>query len=365
MDAVTVAADSREDLEKLLACEPLRRSFDRLIVVDNMSSDGSAEVARSAGAEVIQVSPRQGYARCVNLAVSHTTGSRFAVLNPDIAFRDEHQLPALETHFDEDDVGLVAPALVLPDGQLQDSARRIPTPLDLVMRRGGIDRRRGEIDSGGDVPWVVGACFVARRAAWEAIGGLDESYPLYFEDVDLCWRLRQAGWKTRLDRTVRVEHKHVAASRKNLLGLAARQHVAGAARFYRTNPRFIWSARLPAVVGPAKVASPARAPSVAAVPAPAAPAAAAPVKPAAVGIAAAAVATPDPIGSLDGPSRWLAGQARLSGPGVDDAHGGRIAAVHLSPRTPTHEGAAARPVPGHPDATRWLPRRAADTALAA
>lgn len=370
MDAVTVTADSRKDLEKLLACEPLRRSFDQLIVVDNMSSDGSAEVARKAGAVVIPVTPRQGYSRCVNLGVIHTTGPHFAVLNPDIAFPDEQALPALEAHFEEPDVGLVAPALVLPDGQLQDSARQIPTPLDLVMRRGGIDPRRGEIDSGGDVPWVVGACFVARRAAWEAVGGFDESYALYFEDVDLCWRLRQAGWKTRLDHTVRVEHKHGAASRKNLLGWAARQHLTSAARFYRANPRFIWSPRLPVVRAPAKAAGPAAAP--------AAPA---------LAIAAAPMPTPDPFGSLDyggrdqshaavdpapahppraEPARWLAGGARRSGPGVDPEHARRLAATRWSPRAAPRGLATVRSTPVPPDARRWLPgSRATDAVIAA
>lgn len=247
MDAVTVTRNSGADLQQLLACEPLRRSFDRLIVVDNMSSDGSAELARQAGATVIACRQLGGYGSCVNLGVQHTNGPRFAVLNPDIWFSDDQVVPHLNRHLDEPAVGLVAPALVLPDGRFQDSAREVPTPLDLVLRR-RLAPRRGAIDVTGDVPWVVGACFIARRDAWDEVGGFDESYFLYFEDVDLCWRLRQAGWITRLDREVRVRHGHAAASRKSIFGWATRAHVASAARFYQANPRFICSRRLPSGV---------------------------------------------------------------------------------------------------------------------
>jgi GT2 family glycosyltransferase len=247
MDAVTVTADSGTDLECLLTCEPLLGSIDRLIVVDNASTDGSGELARRAGAVVLRRDRREGYARCVNLAVRHTQGPSFAVLNPDICFPDERSLADLERHFDDDPaLGVVAPALVLPNGRLQDSARQIPTPLDLAFRR-CFSPRRGAIDASGEVPWVVGACFLARREAWEAVGGLDERYFLYFEDVDLGWRLRQAGWTTRLDRDVRVQHRHAAASRKSLLEWATRRHVASAARFYRNNPRFIYSGQVPEV----------------------------------------------------------------------------------------------------------------------
>ena len=248
MDAVTVSTHDRADLEQLVSCQPLRESFDRIIVVDNVSSDGSAELARDAGAEVISLKHRRGYGGCVNAGAALTRGPSFAVLNPDILFAENDIAARLEGHFAKPGVGLVAPALVLPDGQLQDSARHMPTPVDLVLRR-RLSPQRGAIFAGGDVPWVSGACFIVLRQAWYAVGGFDESYFLYFDDVDLCWRLHQAGWSIVLDSEVRVQHRYDRASRKRLFGFATRHHIRSASRFYARNPRFVISRRCPSAAG--------------------------------------------------------------------------------------------------------------------
>lgn len=245
MDAITVTTNDREGLARLLRCRPLREAFDRVIVVDNVSGDGSRELARRAGAVVIGRQARGGYGSCVNLGAREARGEVFAVLNPDIEFSSSDVVTRLARHLDDPTVGLVAPALVLPDGRIQDSAREIPTPLDLVLRRCWRPER-GAIRRTGDVPWVVGACFLVRRAAWKAVGGFDERFFLYFDDVDLCWRLWRAGFRTRLDAGVRVRHEHGRASRKSLLGWATRRHIASAARFYWANPRFLLTRSLPA-----------------------------------------------------------------------------------------------------------------------
>jgi N-acetylglucosaminyl-diphospho-decaprenol L-rhamnosyltransferase len=238
LDAVTVTANSGVDLEKLLACEPLMSGFDRLVVVDNLSSDGSAAMARRAGAVVIERSKPGGYGECVNEGARETRGPFFAVMNPDITWDERDVVERLMRRFEQPGVGVVAPALMLPDGRLQDSAREIPTPWDLAIRR----RRhpeRGAIWRTGEVPWVVGAFFIVRREAWEAVGGFDPSYFLYFEDVDLCWRLRRAGWRTYLDASVTIRHHFRADSRAPIWSKRTRRHVASAARFYRLNPRFL------------------------------------------------------------------------------------------------------------------------------
>jgi N-acetylglucosaminyl-diphospho-decaprenol L-rhamnosyltransferase len=238
MDAVVVTMNSGRRLEQLLACAELRAQFDRVIVVDNASSDDSAAVTIRGGGIRIAVERRAGYGACVNLGTLHTAGDCFAVLNPDILFTEPETVARLERHLDRPGVGLVAPSLTLPDGSIQDSARYIPTPYELLLRR-WVQPKRGAIFESGVVPWVVGACFVVRREAWEAVGGFDERYPLYFEDVDLCWRLRKAGWRTYFDAYVKVRHEHGAASRASMLGAATRKHMISAARFYRSAPRFV------------------------------------------------------------------------------------------------------------------------------
>jgi N-acetylglucosaminyl-diphospho-decaprenol L-rhamnosyltransferase len=245
VDAVTVTANSGAHLEALVACDALMGAFDRLIVVDNVSDDGSPEMAREAGAVVLPRSERGGYGACVNMGARATSGPLFAVLNPDITWESPDVVERLCQHFERPEVAIVAPALMLPDGRLQDSAREIPTPWDLLARR-RLQSERGAIWDAGEVPWVVGACFIVRREAWDAVGGFDPGFFLYFEDVDLCWRLRQAGWSTYLDTSVTVRHHFQAASRAPIWSTQTRRHIASAARFYRRNPRFVVTRSMPA-----------------------------------------------------------------------------------------------------------------------
>jgi N-acetylglucosaminyl-diphospho-decaprenol L-rhamnosyltransferase len=236
MDAVTVTTNDAPILRGLLECAPLRRCFERLVVVDNACSDDSAALAREHGAEVLHTT-RQGYGASVNAGVALLDGEFLCVLNPDIRFFDDRFAEALMGHFDDPSVGMAAPALRLRDGRLQDSARVTPRPLDLVVRR-WVEPEFGAVRAGGDVDWVVGACFIVRRAAWETIGGFDERFFLYFDDVDLCERLRGAGWRVRFDPSYVVEHAHQGASRRSLTSFATRQHVRSAARFFVRNPRY-------------------------------------------------------------------------------------------------------------------------------
>lgn len=242
MDAVIVTYNSAGDLAGLLACEPLRTAFDRLIVVDNGSTDGSATLARSAGCTVIERATNAGFGAGVNSGAFLTEGPAFMVLNPDIRFASSDVVRRLRRRLDDDAaVAIVAPALRLPDGTLQDSARSVPRPHDLVLRRlVSSQATRGAVNSVGPVAtrvaWAVGACWLVRRSAYATVGGFDERYRLYFEDVELCVRMGRSGYKVIFDPSVEVEHHHRGLSRKSLFGRANRRHIASAARFFLANP---------------------------------------------------------------------------------------------------------------------------------
>lgn len=238
MDAVVVTCDSAVELARLVDCVPLRRAIRKLVVVDNGSDDASREIASQAGAVVIPRSTREGYGAAVNLGIAATDGPYVAVLNPDIRLRDAGDLDRLTSHFADRRTAIVAPALELPDGSIQDSAREVPTPVELLVRRRW-SPRLGAIDRPGSVPWVVGACVIARRDALESIGGFDPGFALYFEDVDVCVRLRKAGWQVIYDPEVNALHEHRAASRQSLLGWTTRTHARSAARFFRRHPEYI------------------------------------------------------------------------------------------------------------------------------
>jgi N-acetylglucosaminyl-diphospho-decaprenol L-rhamnosyltransferase len=219
------------------------RSFSRLIVVDNASTDGSLELAQRAGVEVIQRVHNDGFGAAANAGIRITTGSVVALLNPDIRF-DQEDMPArLAEHFADSRVGIAAPRLLLPSGLTQDSARVIPTPFDLLLRRLG-KRFMGAIrpTEVAEVPWVVGACVFLRRSAFDSVGGFDERFMIYFEDVDLCVRLKYRGWKIILDPYVVALHWHRAASRRSILSWSTRQHISSAIRFYGAHPMHLFPA---------------------------------------------------------------------------------------------------------------------------
>jgi N-acetylglucosaminyl-diphospho-decaprenol L-rhamnosyltransferase len=237
IDAIIVTHDSAEQLRTQLSCVPLRSAFDRILVVDNASSDGSTEMAREAGVELIERDRNDSFAAAINEGVRRSSSELFAVLNPDVLLDDPEVVEALERCFDDPAVGLAAPALRLPHGGLQDSARTVPSPIDLARRRFG-RKRLGAIpaDRLTDVDWVVGAFVVVRRTAFEEVGGFDERYRLYFEDVDFCVRMWSHGWRVRLNPDVVARHEHRAFSRGSMVSWATRQHVRSAALFFLSHP---------------------------------------------------------------------------------------------------------------------------------
>lgn len=245
MDAVVVTHNSERDLARLLSCRAITDGFDQIIVVDNRSNDATLRIAKDAGVTLIARDVNDGFGAAANLGAQRTNGPDFALLNPDIFFTDATTVARAESLLSIDEVGIVAPGLRLPNGVLQDSARYVPTPLDLLMRR--VSQRhedRGAIRGSAPVfvPWAVGACWFAKRSAWENVDGFDERFFLYFEDVDLCVRMRAAGFDVLYAPNLQVDHRHVGASRSRRLSWAVRQHLKSAARFYTHHPAALVSA---------------------------------------------------------------------------------------------------------------------------
>jgi N-acetylglucosaminyl-diphospho-decaprenol L-rhamnosyltransferase len=97
----------------------------------------------------------------------------------------------------------------------------------------------GAVDAG----WVVGAAMIIRRTSFQLVGGFDNRYLVYFEDVDLCVRMRRAGYSVRFDPGVVLAHQHAASSRQSMRNWTTRQHMRSALLFYRRFPRYLLSAR--------------------------------------------------------------------------------------------------------------------------
>jgi GT2 family glycosyltransferase len=258
-EAVVVTHNSMRDLEGFLECTPLRASFSRILVVDNASIDGTPDAARAGGLEVIARSTNDGFGAAANIGVGLTSSEFVCVLNPDIRFTGDDVLPKLMRHFSDPAAAVIAPALILPDGSLQDSAREVPGVLNLLERR--IRRNTaGAIrpQSVACVPWVVGAFLLLRRSAFLEVDGFDEVFRLYFDDVDLCLRLGRHGWKVLFEPNAAAHHIHRAESRRSVLRWATRQHIRSATLFYirHWRARFSWRehfrrsrSRLPTIAG--------------------------------------------------------------------------------------------------------------------
>lgn len=164
-------------------------------VVDDGSTDGSDEDAAGCGARVLR-SPGRGFAAAVNHGVAATEGAYVLVLNSDAFVRPE--TPDLLAAALDGDRGLGTVAAALED-ERGSRAKTFGRDLTLVHAlRNAVSlppappAERGLIQEAAFVPL---ACVLARREAWDAVGGLDERYRFYFEDHDLCWRLRRAGWR--------------------------------------------------------------------------------------------------------------------------------------------------------------------------
>jgi len=227
-----------------------------LVCVDNASSDDTVTAVRASTdgvATVVENRANRGYAAAVNEAFAAMPGRDVLLLNPDVAAPDADALARLAACLRaRHRAAVVAPRLLGEDGEPQGSARRFPSAMTMVgslpaAKRLGVLRRsyeRYEEPSLSQQPipvdWVVGAAMLIRRAAYEELGGWDERFFLYMEDVDFCRRCARSGWEVWFDPGVPVRHGWARASTASgasvLRSRARRHHLASYARFFAREP---------------------------------------------------------------------------------------------------------------------------------
>jgi hypothetical protein len=218
------------------------------VVVDNASSDGSAgEVAAFAPhARLVQNRQNVGFARGVNQGLAATAASTVLIMNPDCRL-EQGAFGVLSSELQRDEgVALVGPRILNPDGSVQGSARGDPDMLtglfgrSTALRRAlpnlAVSKRNVVADAGGgiEVDWVSGACMLARRSALERVRGFDERYFLYWEDADLCRRLRGEGYRIRYVPTATAVHR-VGHSSRVVRSSAIRAFHESAYLYYSTH----------------------------------------------------------------------------------------------------------------------------------
>jgi GT2 family glycosyltransferase len=225
-----------------------------VIVVDNASSDDSAAYVKKNFPEVIWVQndSNRGYAKAVNQGVKQAKGDLLFLLNNDVKLLEGSTGRLVHFFTVTPSAGAVAPMLFFPDGSMQISCRRFPTPSALLLESLGIDKagpfRRWKLTVeehllAGMVQQPMASALVVKRACWDEVGPLDEGLPIYFNDVEWCYRLyRNTPWRIYLVPEAHAVHHEGASA--NLLGY--RRKIAfyqGLIRFYCKH--FPFSNRLP------------------------------------------------------------------------------------------------------------------------
>jgi GT2 family glycosyltransferase len=211
LSIIIVSFNARADLERCLAslhAAPPAASHE-IVVVDNGSTDGSAEAARQrARVTVLDTGANLGFARANNIGIRASTGTNILLLNSDTIV-PAGAIDRLLAELDRDDtVAVVGPRLVDGRGRAELSFGRMIGPLNelrqkRLARSASVDaltRQRQYPD------WVTGACLLVRRRDAEAAGGLDERYFMYTEDVDFCAAIRAGGHRILFTPDVEVVH---------------------------------------------------------------------------------------------------------------------------------------------------------------
>ena len=215
-----------------------------VVVVDNASADATVDAvrARFPAALVIANEANVGFSRANNQATRASAGAYVLVLNGD-AEVGPGCVETLAALLDaQAGAGIVGPRTRFPDGRIQVSFGPRPTPLAEWRQRklvrgvrsgdaASLARAEEQAAREQEPAWVSGSCFLARRAALEAVAGFDEGFFLYQEDVDLCLRVRAAGWRIVYTPRAEVVH-HLGASMAQAASRSAIEYHRSHLRLY-------------------------------------------------------------------------------------------------------------------------------------
>jgi len=231
---VIVSFQVRDCLQRCL--ESLSRATAALacqiIVVDNASTDGSPALVREHFSQIHLIANGEnvGFAKANNQGLARAQGRYWMLLNPDteILDADAQPLPKLIAFMDENArAGACGPTLVYPDGTRQHSAFRFPSLAQIYMDLFPVNWRLRESRWNGRYPLSkyqrgipfqidhpLGACLMVRAETARQVGVLDESYFIYAEEIDWCFRIKQAGWQIWCVPAARIMHHEARSTRQ-------------------------------------------------------------------------------------------------------------------------------------------------------
>jgi len=244
---IIVTYNSGQDIAACLSA----LSCEDVLVIDNASSDGTGDIAADADGfvKVIRNSANVGFGVAANQGMLDAKSRDVVLVNPDVRITSD-VIDQLAFTAQRTGAGIVAPRLLYPDGSVQQSARPFPSVSRLLARRTSMGRSAiGRRWLGDDLTpftsgpvesdWVIGAVMYLPRATIETVGGFDEQFFLYGEDVDLCVRCWRAGLPVILDGHVQATHSYARASKRtfDFRRPETRHHWVSILRLARSYPR--------------------------------------------------------------------------------------------------------------------------------
>ena len=227
LSIVVVTWNSAADIDACIDSINLGSEFE-VVVVDNASTDATLGLLRQHHhLRLVENSSNLGYAHANNQGIKLATGEYVLLLNPDTRI-ELGALDALALCLDEHPtLGAVAPRLVSPDGTTQFSVRSFPTTASVFWELTGLARlfprsrvfgrwkmKYFDYDRTSEVEQPMASCLMIRRAVLDSLDGMDEQFPIYFNDVDLSKRMAEAGWKTAYLADARVVHRHGGSTKQ-------------------------------------------------------------------------------------------------------------------------------------------------------
>ena len=199
-----------------------------IILIDNKSDDNSLELVtkfsesefpENISVRIIANDVNSGYAPANNQGMKNSSGEYLLLLHPDVNIRENSLKVMLDTLNEETSIGMVAPQFLFPDGSIQPSCRRFPNYLSVIYEALGLTGlfsnsktfnawKMGDFDhsSRREVDQPMTACVLLKRDVLNQVGLMDEQFVMFFNDVDWCKRIKDAGWKIVFNPEATVEH---------------------------------------------------------------------------------------------------------------------------------------------------------------
>jgi GT2 family glycosyltransferase len=236
--AVVVSHGHPQELAASLPA--LRPQVDELVVIANVP--GSVP----DGVDAVHNDAPLGFGANLNKGIALTSAELVVSVNPDAVPEPEAVVTLRRFMEANPRCGIAGPQMVFPDGRWQPSRRRFPTVFGTVVRRTPLrlvirQRRHFHLDESppsvpAEADWMLGGFLMLRRSMLEELGGFDEGFRLYGEDIDLAYRAMRAGWERWYVPDAVVRHEHKAETDKRWLTRRTLWHWAGIARFVRKHP---------------------------------------------------------------------------------------------------------------------------------